>query len=813
MENDAFSRLAILMEEQTRLLRRMDERQAAADLTAQPIPQVPATSNSTWGALLRSRVAEAIQPKVERWRSGLDALLVFLGLFSSIVTAFLVDSINALQPDEVARTNELLMNLTEIVIQLNTGAALDFPAPVPFAPDPVNVRLNSYWFISLILSLSVAALAVACRSFLNMVLLSGHVKAVDRLIDINRRWKRVEKILGPATEVVPQLLIIPVILFLVGLLDNVFSSVLVLPVLPIPITVACALSLFFITGLVGFLAFALWDAILRPHDSPFPSTLARVTSSILPITQRAESWLRRNVPMPSTYHEVVQATYDDHTLDQAAAALLGVLKSAYVVETESGATLIHLLSPEASRRCNHTAARVVVELSYIFRPSPPGGRFHHDYLLDPLTLAARRSVSFRPLVTLWRSAYIKALAVIIDVFPDKDYPPVMAILGSNYMLPRVGGARNRRYEETRDLLLDIFFDFFAMNSAEAALPPSVVRLFEPRFISPQHVLALTRFLVESDQEERALSLVALLMAAKTPSLVLALAHKRILDESGIIWDLTEALTEGYIVIKSVLAGVDPADANDSLLMADLCSACVLGVKRCVERLQPCLLNSPWALRTLEAALFRFPHAEAAAALTELMAEFSDSVHPGRESHRIPRPPALRDNRSLLPESSRWNDLTDNFVLSAEFDDEDGGPSLADLEKYPQGRTNHRSSSASAATPSVIQQIPQRFSWATGQDDVDAQLRSSSPLQPPFPIYRRNVNPAMGEPSTPRLTYGLADAPAGLSATPAQWDENDSNGGLDEVARRSALRRSSAITANVGTNRSPRSSNHDADGGE
>ncbi|KAJ7743952.1 hypothetical protein DFH07DRAFT_749727 [Mycena maculata] len=138
----------------------IDQRQAAAgiyafeycidewfqDLSKQPMPQIPATSSSTWGVLLRSAVAETIQPNVDRWRSGLDALLVFcelLRLFSDIVTAFLVDLLPGLQQDEVARTNELLANLTEVVIQLS-GAAIDITPPATFEPAAVDVRINSY---------------------------------------------------------------------------------------------------------------------------------------------------------------------------------------------------------------------------------------------------------------------------------------------------------------------------------------------------------------------------------------------------------------------------------------------------------------------------------------------------------------------------------------------------------------------------------------------------------------------------------------------------------------------------------------------
>ncbi|KAJ7280108.1 hypothetical protein C8J57DRAFT_1124677, partial [Mycena rebaudengoi] len=199
-----------------------------SDLSQQPIPGVSATSNSTWGALLKTTVAETIQPKVDRWRSGLDALLVFLGLFSAIVTAFLVESLSGLHPDEASRTNELLANLTDIMIALSgvNPMSLDFSTPAQFQPDSTNVRLNSYWSLSLILSLSVAALAVTCRGFLNMVTLSRHAKATDKLIDMKMRWKEADKILGPVIEMMPQLLVIPVLLFVVGLVDNILSNVL-----------------------------------------------------------------------------------------------------------------------------------------------------------------------------------------------------------------------------------------------------------------------------------------------------------------------------------------------------------------------------------------------------------------------------------------------------------------------------------------------------------------------------------------------------------------------------------------------------------
>ncbi|KAJ7730605.1 hypothetical protein DFH07DRAFT_756233, partial [Mycena maculata] len=198
------------------------------DKSRQPIPEVPATSGSAWNALLRSTMTDSIQPKAEGWRSGLDALLVFLGLFSGIITAFIIPSLLSLQPDEMARTNEILTNMTTIIIAISgqTAADMNLTQSTIFVPEASDVRFNFYLTLSLIISLSIAALAISCRGFLNLVSSSNHSKAVERLTDIRTRWKAAERSLGPAIESLPQLLIIPVLLFILGLLDSLFSTAL-----------------------------------------------------------------------------------------------------------------------------------------------------------------------------------------------------------------------------------------------------------------------------------------------------------------------------------------------------------------------------------------------------------------------------------------------------------------------------------------------------------------------------------------------------------------------------------------------------------
>ncbi|EIM89963.1 uncharacterized protein STEHIDRAFT_52025, partial [Stereum hirsutum FP-91666 SS1] len=107
-----------------------------------------------WSPLLKS-YHQNIETKVDGWRGTLDTLLIFVALFSAIVTSFLVQSLSGLTEDDGQRTNELLANLTEVVVALGAGtpaSQLDLPRPVQFVPDRGAVRLNVYWSISLIFS-------------------------------------------------------------------------------------------------------------------------------------------------------------------------------------------------------------------------------------------------------------------------------------------------------------------------------------------------------------------------------------------------------------------------------------------------------------------------------------------------------------------------------------------------------------------------------------------------------------------------------------------------------------------------------------
>ncbi|KAJ7485907.1 hypothetical protein FB451DRAFT_1231411 [Mycena latifolia] len=414
------AKLAILMEEQLSVLRRMDERQSTRDLSKQPMPEVPATSSSAWNALLRSALTDTIQPKVDQWRSGLDALLVFLGLFSAIVTSFFVDSLSTLQQDHTVRTNELGFPPEDLHVS----------QPVVFHPNSTDVRLNSLWSLALILSLSIAALAVACRGFLNMVAWSRFTKASEKLIDIRTRWAASERFLGPTIQLLPQLLVVPVLLFIAGLLDTLFSSVLQLSPAPMPILFTSGVSLFLISGVAALLCYTLAQGSLNPSGSPFHRLSNR--SRDFPATLSTKA--------PSIYHEVVQGTHDDDTLNQASAALYNIMQSLAVWPRYGGPnpglldqerrTFLHLLSPEASTRSNRTAVQVISRIQ-------ESNRIRYSLtdmseLVPALLQAAKRSPE--SIVDLWDSPFIRAMAIIANAGTiSNQYPPALAFLSSEYV--------------------------------------------------------------------------------------------------------------------------------------------------------------------------------------------------------------------------------------------------------------------------------------------------------------------------------------------------------------------------------------------
>ncbi|KAJ8469848.1 hypothetical protein ONZ45_g16750 [Pleurotus djamor] len=362
-----------ILEKHITLLSQMNTRQAQQDLAQQPIPQVSLDNASVWDPLHRSMMNN-ISPTLDKWRGGLDTLLVFVGLFSGIVTSFLVDSFDQLRPDPQERTNELLVNLTEIYVAThrNNGTVpLEFTQPEDFVPDTAGVRLNVYWALSLVLALTAAALAVLARGFISR-LIKPDGKAKEKVIDLYQRWPNAQETFGPLMSWLPLNLILPVALFMVGLLDAMISSATDLEQLNIALVIMSVIGCLIVTLAVGVGFAAVVHGTLHPHSSPFKIKLpflrewSRNFRRAFPSSDRPASDIvsefsindmNAQIKDLDAFNTVICKTFEDPLLDSAAGALESIFKHPYMSKSpEIYSTMCHLLSPEASIRSNITVA-------------------------------------------------------------------------------------------------------------------------------------------------------------------------------------------------------------------------------------------------------------------------------------------------------------------------------------------------------------------------------------------------------------------------------------------------------------------------
>ncbi|KAJ6551967.1 hypothetical protein B0H19DRAFT_950089, partial [Mycena capillaripes] len=96
---------------------------------------------------------------VESWKGDMDGMLIFSGLYSASLTAFLVESYTTLQPDSGVTNTALLAQISRQLAGTSNGTVLPFQDPAPFHPTTAALVCNALWFLSLALSLTCALLA------------------------------------------------------------------------------------------------------------------------------------------------------------------------------------------------------------------------------------------------------------------------------------------------------------------------------------------------------------------------------------------------------------------------------------------------------------------------------------------------------------------------------------------------------------------------------------------------------------------------------------------------------------------------------
>ncbi|KAI0319899.1 hypothetical protein OF83DRAFT_716489 [Amylostereum chailletii] len=111
---------------------------------------------SVWSLYLEERRV-LDEREAERSKSQIDAVLIFAGLFSATVAAFIVESYKNLNVDPEDTTAVLLARISQ---QLSNASIPALPVSPPFEPTSNTVNVNVLWFTSLACSLTAALGAI-----------------------------------------------------------------------------------------------------------------------------------------------------------------------------------------------------------------------------------------------------------------------------------------------------------------------------------------------------------------------------------------------------------------------------------------------------------------------------------------------------------------------------------------------------------------------------------------------------------------------------------------------------------------------------
>ncbi|KAI0691133.1 hypothetical protein BC835DRAFT_133728 [Cytidiella melzeri] len=170
-------------------------------------------------------IHEVDERKIKGYKEDIDTFLVFAGLFSAVLTAFLVESYQGLQQDP---SQVMIALMQQVVIQtysysLNAGL-LNSTAPplsqplLAFQPSLYAVRVNILWFASLTLTLISASFGILVKQWLREYLAGDYTSPQARLRVRHYRnpgldnWKVFE-----IAAMLPLLLQLALALFFIGL--------------------------------------------------------------------------------------------------------------------------------------------------------------------------------------------------------------------------------------------------------------------------------------------------------------------------------------------------------------------------------------------------------------------------------------------------------------------------------------------------------------------------------------------------------------------------------------------------------------------
>ncbi|ESK89192.1 hypothetical protein Moror_5199 [Moniliophthora roreri MCA 2997] len=179
-----------------------------------------ATLDQSWEKTMKE-VDRYDEDMVQGWKEDIDTLLVFAGLFSAVVTTFAIESYKWLSEDPAETTVTLLKQISQQLVN-----ASQVPSEEVFEVDPSSVRINCFWVLSLIFSLTSSLFALLCKQWLREHRRDTLTRSqAETLALVQLRRDSLEK-WGVASipSALPILLEVSLLLFFAGLLELLWIS-------------------------------------------------------------------------------------------------------------------------------------------------------------------------------------------------------------------------------------------------------------------------------------------------------------------------------------------------------------------------------------------------------------------------------------------------------------------------------------------------------------------------------------------------------------------------------------------------------------
>ncbi|PSR84101.1 hypothetical protein PHLCEN_2v5529 [Hermanssonia centrifuga] len=188
----------------------------------------------------------------------IDTLLVFAGLFSAVLTAFVILSFVLLQPDSNETTNNLLSDISSQLRSfrnvppfINSTALPSDPLPSsPFRPTVAARWINTLWFLSLVLSLASALFGILAKQWIREYLQwnSALAPARENVLVRQARFEAWEEWkVAAGISAIPALLELALVFFLVGVLILLWTVDIIIASIITIVTAALLLIVFVVT--------------------------------------------------------------------------------------------------------------------------------------------------------------------------------------------------------------------------------------------------------------------------------------------------------------------------------------------------------------------------------------------------------------------------------------------------------------------------------------------------------------------------------------------------------------------------------------